>query len=108
MPQRVRDTRSQTLHRVRDTRPQPFFKNTYSAEYGADLNEPALSQAPSSLPPLVLIRCTVVTPVSTPLPCEAVTCSFSQGISSAVAPGALPAAFAVTTLPSMCSQFGPA
>src|SRR5580693_578359 len=87
---------------------QPFFRNTYSAEYGADLNAPALSQAPSNLPPLVLIRCTVVTPVRTPLPREETTCSFSQAISSAAAPGALPETLPTTALPSMCSQFGPA
>ena len=43
-----------------------------------------------------------------PLPRREVTSSFSQGISFAVAPGALPAALPTTALPSMCSQFGPA
>jgi hypothetical protein len=46
--------------------------------------------------------------VSMPLPRWAVISSLSQGMSAAVLPGALPAARAVTTLLSMCSQFGPA
>jgi hypothetical protein len=42
-----------------------------------------------------------------PLPRRFTTSSFSQGMSSAVAPGALPTALAVTALPSLCSQVGP-
>jgi hypothetical protein len=54
------------------------------------LKVPALSQAPSSFPPWVFIRCTVVTPARTPLPRRETTSSFSQGMSFGVAPGALP------------------
>jgi hypothetical protein len=54
-----------------------------------------------------LIRCTVVTPERIPVPRPDVTVSFSQGISFAVAPGALPTALPTTALESMCSQFGP-
>ncbi|MGY4420194.1 hypothetical protein ACVWY2_002619 [Bradyrhizobium sp. JR6.1] len=69
---------------------------------------PDLSQAPLSSPPEVLIRCTVATLESRPLPRWEITSSFSQGMSAGVAPGALPAVRAVTALPSTCSQFGPA
>ena len=65
-------------------------------------------QAPSSLPPCVLIRCTVVTWVSTPLPRRETTSSLSQGMSAALAPGELPTTLPTTALPSPYSQPGPA
>src|SRR5262249_51878311 len=59
-------------------------------------------------PPRVLIRCTVLTPESVPLPRCAVTSSLSHGISPAVCPATLATALPTTALPSTCSQLGPA
>src|ERR1700716_2040595 len=47
---------------------------------------PGLSHASSSLPPIVLMRCTVVTFESMPLPRRETTSSLSQSMSFAVAP----------------------
>src|ERR1700731_2502334 len=64
------------------------------------------SQDPFSTPPLVLIRCTVVTLSSWPAPLCEFTSSLSQGMSFSVAPGALATALAVMPLPSSNSQPG--
>jgi hypothetical protein len=56
----------------------------------------------------VLIRCTVVAWLRTPVPRREVTPSFSQGMSFATMPGAVPTTWPTTALPSLYSQFGPA
>ena len=50
---------------------------------------PGLSHASSSPPPTVLMRCTVVTFESMPLPLRETTSSLSQAMSFTVAPGVL-------------------
>ena len=50
-----------------------------------------MAQGPSTAPPRVSMRWTVVTPDSTPLPRRSMTLSFNSGMSLAEAPGARPA-----------------